>query len=131
MSSGRLREVKTMENYKIVRSKGVRGRSWEVVIFERGLFTWREEDPGTRKIPKNADPFQHYLFFSPLYSVYMQVVLVPRTRIFLAERWKNIVPGRSLHLGQTEQKWRQIVQGVISIFNFFSTVNHKDRNFYM
>ena len=37
MSSGRLKEVKTMENYKIVRSKVVRGRFWEVVIFERAL----------------------------------------------------------------------------------------------
>ena len=98
MSSGRLKEVKTMENYKIVRSKGVPGRSWEVVVFERALLgaVYMEvEDPSIRKILANADPFQHYLFFSPLYSVYMQVVLVPRTRIFLAERWKNIVPGRS------------------------------------
>ena len=67
MSSGRLKEVKTMENYKIVRSKGVRGRSWGVVIFERALLgavymegggSWHQEDS------KNADPFQHYLFFS-------------------------------------------------------------------
>jgi len=55
-----------VENYKMVRSKrvAVANERWS---FSNGhyqrLFTWREEDPSTTKILKNADPFQHFVFF--------------------------------------------------------------------
>ena len=52
----------------------------KTTIGPKGLFTWREEDPGTRKILEGGLSQRAICF---LYSVYMQrVVLVPRARIF-------------------------------------------------
>lgn len=42
--------------------------------------------------------------FFPWYSVYMQVVLVPRTRIFLAERYEEHSTRKILELGTNKTK---------------------------
>lgn len=61
-----------------------------IVLYFKGLFTWRAEDPSTRKI------LEVRIILAPrfLYSVYMQrVVLVPSAGIFLAERKADPILG--------------------------------------
>lgn len=63
----------------------LKGKSTLFLEETKRFFTWREEDPNTRKILQGGSSQRHMLD-----SVYMQrVILAPSARIFTAERLED------------------------------------------